>query len=58
MKPQRAEIREIFEDKWSQLDPDHRTIIANNRDLLDEVMGELLPGTRRPRIVRREETSE
>jgi len=55
MKAQKSEIKEIVESCWSQLDPDCRVMLANNRSLLDEIMSEMMPGTRRPRHTRRDE---
>ena len=55
MKAQKSEIREIIESYWAQLDPDCRKMLANNRSLLDEIMGEMMPGVRRPRHNRRDE---
>ena len=54
---QKKMLLAIFEDTWSQLDPNQRASIIQHRDLIDAVMGELLPGTHQLRVIRRSDVA-
>jgi len=55
MTEQKETVQRIFKGTWSQLDPDQRNTIFKNHAVLEEVLAEIFPGTKRRFIVRQDE---